>query len=257
MNFLINVSTKWFNDKNLKVKFYIFVKNHLLKKNFAQKFLFSWFYNTTMKIGLSMLKYPIAAAALTGLFATTIPANGANLERSPATDTFATNDVPPAGTQDSTILANAPSPEVTVKGEIKNATIVVDLTHNVLYKYDKNGKPEIAYSICSGKKSSPTDPGLRVVSHVEVSPFSTAPKTTKRSRNPIAYGPRIIILNVLDPVTGKQSKIGEFIHGNNDENSIGFYESLGCMRMDNKVIVTLSGMVKRGDIVNILPNKNL
>ncbi len=210
-----------------------------------------------MKIGLSLIKYPIAAAALTGLVMTTTPAHSATLERTPVTDVYETNSVPPKGTDAPAILANAPSADVTVKGEHKKATIVVDLTKNILYKYDKDGNAQKAYLICSGKKSSPTDPGLRVVSHVEVSPFKAAPKTTKRSRNPAPYGKRAIILNILDPVTGEQFQTGKFIHGNNAPASLGFYESLGCMRMDNDAVIELSQMVKRGDIVNILPNKNL
>lgn len=167
--------------------------------------------------------------------------------------------ITPEGTTDSRVLASAPSPDIVVNGVDKKATIVVDLTTNVLYHYD-NGKPLEAYSICSGKIAgkdpSPTPPGAYVVSHVEISPYDNAPNT-KRSQNPSDYGPRVIILRVLDTKTGKTSQTGVFIHGNRNYSSLGKYWSHGCMRMDNKVIKYLSQRVKRGDIVYVLPNKNL
>ena len=156
------------------------------------------------------------------------------------------------GTKDSKVLSKAPSPNVYVNAEIKIATIVVDLSKNYLYKYDPDGIPTAVYLVASGKKSTPTNTGIRVVSHVETYPYRTAPKATKRRRNPRDYGPKIIILNELNPVNGQQSPCGEFIHGNNNPNSIGKYASKGCIRMDNEVIKELSTQVKRGDIVKII-----
>ena len=160
--------------------------------------------------------------------------------------------IPTLGTTDISILKNAPSPDVYIESKLKKAIIVVDVSKNVLYKYDSAGKPTIAYSVASGKKSTPTNTGIRIVSHVEKYPYRTAPRGTKRRRNPKAYGPKAIILDKLNPVTGERSWFGEFIHGNNDANSIGKYVSNGCMRMDNSVIEELSKQVKRGDIVKII-----
>jgi len=159
--------------------------------------------------------------------------------------------VPPKGTSNDSILCNAPSPLVTINGQEKTATIVVDISRNVLYKYNEFGVAQNAYLIASGKPSTPTDTGIRVVSHIETYPYRTAPKSTKRYKNPNDYGPKIIILQKLDPITGETSQTGEFIHGNNDPSSIGKYASKGCMRMDNEVIKLLSTQVKRGDIVVI------
>lgn len=165
-------------------------------------------------------------------------------------DTFE-RTVPPQGTTDKDILMLAPNPEIKIKGENKKAKIVVDLSTNTLYKYNDEGKAESAYLIASGKPRTPTDKGIRIVSHVETYPYRTAPSRTKRRRNPGAYGPKAIILNKLNPETGEQSQTGEFIHGNNDKSSIGKYVSLGCMRMDNEVIKQIAKEVKRGDIVII------
>ena len=157
----------------------------------------------------------------------------------------------PVGTKDTTILANSPSPKVTVCGTKKNAKIVVDTSNNRLYKYDEDGTPLCCYSVATGAKDSPTSKGLRIVSHVETFPYKEAPRATNRRRFPRDFGPKIIILDKLDAKDGSRSPIGEFIHGNKDASSIGKYASHGCIRMDNKVIQLLSKEVKRGDLVLI------
>jgi lipoprotein-anchoring transpeptidase ErfK/SrfK len=90
-----------------------------------------------------------------------------------------------------------------------------------------------------------------MVTHVETYPYRTAPAHTKRRKHPKDYGPKIIMLNKLDPETGELSDIGEFIHGNRNSSTLGQYVSHGCMRMDNDVIKELAANAKRGDIVLI------
>lgn len=252
-----------------------------------------------MNYSLSLLKYPIACLVLgactstasakgTPLHDDILSKNNIALATSPVSDVFEKyesdyiadklanasnigNDIgldpppkkvkiTPEGTTDPSILASAPSPDIVVNGVHKKATIVVDLTTNVLYHYD-SGEPLEAYSICSGKitgeDASPTPPGAYVVSYVETYPYKTAPKATKRYKNPSNYGPKIIILRKLNPKTGETSVTGVFIHGDRDYSSLGKYLSEGCVRMDNKVIKYLSKQVKRGDIVYFLPNINL
>lgn len=144
--------------------------------------------------------------------------------------------VVPEGTGEPFVLRNAPSPWLSVVGETKSAKIVVDLSKNILYKYDDRGQPEKAYLIASGKKSTPTEIGVREVLNIESWPYRMASKSTKRYKNPNDYGPRALILQKLDPITGEKSPTGEFIHGNNNPKSLGKYASKGCIRMDNEVI---------------------
>lgn len=165
-------------------------------------------------------------------------------------DTF-TRTVKPEGTFDKTFLAGAPDSEIVIAGEKQLATIVVDLKTNVLYKYNESGEPEAAYLIASGKSSTPTHTGVRIVTHTEKYPYRTAPTNSKRRRNPRDYGPKILCLNKLDPKTGEQSVTGEFIHGCRNENCLGKYVSHGCMRMANDVITELADIVKPGSIVVI------
>ncbi len=160
--------------------------------------------------------------------------------------------IPPQGTSDYMDLLWAPSPKITVKGVKHNAKFVVDLSQNVLYKYNEDGKATHAYLIASGAKDTPTTTGIKAVTHVESYPYKSAPKTTKRYKNPKDYGPRIICLETVDPETGKRGVTGEFIHGNNNPASLGKYASKGCIRMDNEVIKQLAKEVKHGDFVLII-----
>lgn len=166
-----------------------------------------------------------------------------------------TVSLPPAkGSSADSILAFAPSPKIIVEGKLRLLTFVVDVTNNILYHYDNSGNPIMGYRIASGKLTpkTQTEEGLRVISHVETYPYSNAPSQTKRHRNPKDYGPRCIILEKLDKVTGEKSSTGEFIHGNRDATSIGKHISKGCMRMDNDVIKKLAKVVKRGDLVLVI-----
>lgn len=172
-------------------------------------------------------------------------------------DTFVKDSISAKGTNSVNILSKAPSADVYVQGVKKFAKYVVDLTENVLYRYDEKGIAQNAYLVGTGKKSTPTHSGIRIVSHVERYPYRGAPRRSKRRRTPRAFGPKAIILDRLDTKTGERSSIGEFIHGNNNASSIGKYVSHGCVRMDNEVILQLASEVKRGDIVKILPNRNL
>ena len=69
-----------------------------------------------------------------------------------------------------------------------------------------DGEPIKVYSIATGKVATPTEEGVRVVSHVESFPYLTAPRTTKRRKNPRSYGPKIIVLD-----KGKIQQIGTHI----------------------------------------------
>lgn len=174
------------------------------------------------------------------------------MKSQPHKDTFEyVNKIPPKGTTNAAVLNVAPSPKVVIKGDTVKAAIVVDVSKNVLYHYDEQGNALEAFSVASGESSTPTHTGVRIISNVEAYPYKTAPKSTKRRKNPSAYGPRAIILDKLDPKTGETSSYGEFIHGNADSLSIGKYVSKGCMRMDNEVIKRLAKQVKRGMIVVI------
>ena len=162
--------------------------------------------------------------------------------------------ITPKGTTDPLILINAPKPDVIIAGEKKKAGIVVDISTNVLYTYDSEGNPTKAYLVASGAKESPTEKGIRIVTHTETYPYKKA-YGTKRKRNPKDYGPFVIVLEKINPKTGERSKTGEFIHGCRSyketfETNPERYVSHGCVRMDNGAITEVKE-VKSGTIVII------
>ena len=157
--------------------------------------------------------------------------------------------IPNNNTNPISTLKNAPSPNVTILGKPRKAVIVIDIANNTLYTYDKNGKPQCAFLVATGKKSTPTHKAIKIVSHVEKYPYSKAPKTTKRRKHPGAYGQRLILTKIIDPKTGQLSDNGEYIHGTNDPNSIGNYASGGCVRASMEDIIYLSSFVKSGDVI--------
>ena len=166
----------------------------------------------------------------------------------PAVDTFE-RSVTPQGTTDNRILSQAPNPNVKVKGEQKIAGIVVDLESNILYRYDKNGTPIKAYQVASGKKSTPTKKGIRIVTHTEKYPYSKAPRWSNRRKHPKDFGPYILCLNVLNPETGEQSSTGQFIHGCRNYDATFKSDpqrrvSHGCIRMEESAI---TGLAKGGN----------
>ena len=90
-----------------------------------------------------------------------------------------------------------------------------------------------------------------MITNVETYPYKTA-YGTKRKRNPRDYGPNVIIIENINPETGKiYGNNGKFIHGNKNPASLGKYASLGCVRMDNEVIKELSKEVQKNTYVLI------
>ena len=158
------------------------------------------------------------------------------------------------GTNECNLLSKAPNPNIVINGEAKKAGIVVDIETNVLYTYDSDGNPTKAYLVASGAKESPTEKGIRIVTHKEKFPYRSA-IGTKRKRNPKDYGPFVIILKKIDPKTGELSVTGEFIHGcrsyhDTFETDPQRYVSQGCIRMDNEAIAEVKE-VTAGTIVII------
>lgn len=152
-------------------------------------------------------------------------------------------------------LLAAPTPKVKIRDKDTNVGIIVDTKTNKLYRYDESGEVIDGYHVATGKLNrygkSLTDTGIRRVHHIETYPYKSAPGT-KRNRNPKAYGPNILYLTTINRKTGEEEgSNGEFIHGNNDADSIGTYASHGCIRMDNDVIKMFAKEVKKGTLVLI------
>lgn len=214
------------------------------------------YYNRTMKIPKIIAK-PILYTFTAGSILTGAYYSNAQAQTSSKSDSFemqatAKKVVPPEGTNDLEVLANAPNPEITVAGKVHNAEIVVDVQNNVLYHYNEDGTPRKAYLVATGAPTSPTHSGIRFITNIEHSPYKTAPASTKRHKQPWLFGKHAIILDKVDTITGERNYFGEFIHGTNQESSIGKKVSGGCMRMSKEAIEELSKIVKTRRYVRVL-----
>ncbi|MBO5738920.1 L,D-transpeptidase [bacterium] len=151
-----------------------------------------------------------------------------------------------------TDTAPIPVPIFEMAGECQLASAVVDLSQNKLYHYDSNGFLLSIHPVASGKHSTPTKAGIRKIINIESYPYQKAPESSKRYKNPSDYGPRIIILAIIDQQTGEISGYnGQYLHGTNNPSSIGKYASKGCIRMYNKTIKELSTKLKKGQYIII------
>ena len=153
-------------------------------------------------------------------------------------------DIKPGGIKDSVFLAKAPSPEIKIKGHSVNALMVLDITNNILYKYDKSGKAKIAYPVSTGRDTL-TTPGIYSISHSEYYPYKTAPESTLRHSVPCIFGDAGILLNVVNPQTGMKKPTGIMLHGRYNVDKIGIHSSGGCARMFNEDIVELANQAQR------------
>ena len=204
-----------------------------------------------MNINFPAIKYTLGATALTGVLVFSAPSKSM-AQSQPPQDTFVKTGVSPQGVSDSTILAFAPSPDIKIRGVAQKAKIVVDINNNILYLYNNNGKAVNAFSVATGKESTPTHRGIRVVGYIETYPYENAGRWTKRRKYPDSFGPNILHLYTVDPDTGARGDNGEYIHGNNNPESIGQKVSHGCMRLDNDVAAALSEIVHSGDFVLVV-----
>lgn len=100
---------------------------------------------------------------------------------------------PPEGSSDSAVLNAAPNPEISINGKVQNAVIVVDLSKNVLFKYDSLGVAEKAYLIASGKPNTPTDKGVRIVTHIEKYLIELLLKVQNAEKIPELTGPILFV----------------------------------------------------------------
>ncbi len=143
------------------------------------------------------------------------------------------------------------SPELKVGKDVIYPSIVVDLSEKRLYHYDYDGYLKDVYPIAAGKPSTPTKPGLKVITDIENYPYKNA-YGTKRKKNPNDYGNHVLRLKNVDKKTGCIiGEDGQYIHGTFNRKSIGKSVSKGCVRVYNEVIDTLSYQLDKGLFVLI------
>ena len=143
------------------------------------------------------------------------------------------------------------SPEVKLGDDYIFPSIVVDLSEKRLYHYDYDGYLKDVYPIASGKKLTPTKPGLKIIADIEEYPYKNA-YGTRRKRYPADYGTHLLRLKNVDNKTGEIiGEDGQYIHGTSKPNSIGKKVSKGCVRVYNTVIDTLANQLSKDQYVLI------
>lgn len=174
--------------------------------------------------------------------------NGQNIKTLQKDEFIKSEEFQPIEIADSMFM----SPELTVGDKTVYPAIVVNLSEGRLYHYDYDTYLYDVYPIASGKTSTPTKSGLRIINNIENYPYNEAPKSTKRYKNPNDYGTHILNLSIVDPKTGEiTGNDGQYIHGTFKPDSIGKKVSKGCIRVQNEVIDFLAETLKAGQYVLI------
>ena len=152
---------------------------------------------------------------------------------------------PPGKTLSEHPTASFPSAPV-ING--KPARVLVKIEEHRLFFYGPDGTPQNVYPVATGKRSKPTDPGVKVVNYKYDDPTHVARQLWPESGGK-AFGTRMIDLKWYNPETGEVTSSDEEIHGTYVGQSIGTDASSGCVRMYNRDVEQLYGRLGKGDLV--------
>lgn len=133
----------------------------------------------------------------------------------------------------------------------ERAKVVVDLSENRLFLYDKNNDVKQVFSVAVGKTNAATGKSVTAVGYKQVDSMVGNPAWLGEQmyQKPDIFGPKLVGLGEYNPVT-KHVKNAPFeIHGTNNENSIGEDASSGCIRMLNEAVKDVYSEMNKGDRV--------
>lgn len=131
------------------------------------------------------------------------------------------------------------------------AKVVVDLSENRLFLYDKNNEVKQVYSVAVGKISAATGKSITSVGYKQVDSMVGNPAWLGEQlyKIPDIFGPKLVGLGEYNPDTGRVKDAPFEIHGTNNENSIGDAASSGCVRMHNEAVKEVYAEMNKGDRV--------
>jgi peptidoglycan hydrolase-like protein with peptidoglycan-binding domain len=167
-------------------------------------------------------------------------------------------DVPVTGNVDAATLRalDALAPKKGEKGQSKNlpnprydgklVRVVVVKSEHRTFLFDKQGKIEAIFPNAVGARATSTENGLKVVK-TKLDAAVTAATGKQLWNDPTAFGARILDLSWADG-----SSSGEELHGTNAPQNLGLDVSHGCVRHDNKDIVTIFNALSVGEKVAIV-----
>lgn len=133
----------------------------------------------------------------------------------------------------------------------ERAKVVVDLSENRLFLYDKNNDVKQVFSVAVGKISAATGKSITSVGYKQVDSMVGNPSWLGEQlyKVPDIFGPKLVGLGEYNPETGHVKNAPFEIHGTNNENSIGDDASSGCVRMLNEAVKDVYAEMKKGDRV--------
>ena len=131
------------------------------------------------------------------------------------------------------------------------AKVVVDLSENRLFLYDKNNDIKQVFSVAVGKISEATGKSVTSVGYKQVDSMVGNPAWLGEQmyQKPDIFGPKLVGLGEYNTTTGHVKNAPFEIHGTNNENSIGEDASSGCVRMLNDAVKDVYSEMNKGDRV--------
>jgi lipoprotein-anchoring transpeptidase ErfK/SrfK len=130
----------------------------------------------------------------------------------------------------------------------KPARVIVKLDEHRLFLYGPDGSPTKVYPVATGKRSMPTDPGLKIVNYKYDDPSPVAWQLWPESKGK-AFGTKMLDLKWYNAETGEITTSDEEIHGTFARQSIGTDASSGCVRLYNEDVEALYSQLTKGDLV--------
>ena len=145
-------------------------------------------------------------------------------------------------------LGTAPDPRLP-GGRL--ARVVVRIGEHRAYLYDRGGRPIAAFPVRTGKATTPTRPGVKIVVGKNADPTAVSKRLWPASGGR-AFGSRLLDLSDFDPLTGQTSRgrhAGQELHGTYATRTIGRDFSHGCVGLRNADIETIYDAVGVGSLV--------
>lgn len=133
----------------------------------------------------------------------------------------------------------------------ERAKVVVDLSENRLFLFNKDNKVKQVFSVAVGKINQATGKPVTTVGYKKVDSMLKNPSWLGEQlyNKGDIFGPKLVGLGEYNPETNRVKNAPYEIHGTNNENSIGDDASSGCVRMLNDAIEDLYPEMQKGDVL--------
>ncbi len=131
------------------------------------------------------------------------------------------------------------------------AKVVVDLSENRLFLFDKNNDVKQVFSVAVGRINQATGKPVTTTGYKKVDSKIGNPAWLGEQlyQKGDVFGPKLVGLGEYNPEKNHVKNAPYEIHGTSNENSIGEDASSGCIRMLNDAVEDLYPEMQKGDMV--------